>query len=89
MLQTKYQNLLALFVDVVFFLTKPSFLTLYYSMIYPYLQYCNLVLASTYPTNLSTLVLLQKKNLRLANTAGYNAHTNPLFKKMFLKFQDI
>ena len=59
-------------------------------MIYPYLQYCNLVWASTYPTNLSRLVLLQKKILRLADKAEYNAHTNPLFKKMFLlKFQDI
>ena len=45
-----------------FYLSKSPLLTLYYSMIYPYLQYCNLVWASTYPSNLSRLVILQKKN---------------------------
>ena len=46
---------------------KPSFClpvtslrTLYYSLVYPYLVYCASVWASTYPTNLNRLVLLQK-----------------------------
>ena len=59
-------------------------------MVYPFLQYCNLVWASTYPTNLSRLVILQKRIIRIINNSDYSAHTNPIFKKLFiLKFQDI
>ena len=73
-----------------FYLSKSPLLTLYYSMIYPYLQYCNLVWASTYPSNLSRLVILQKKIVRIICKTEYNAHTNPLFKELFLlKFIDI
>ena len=58
-------------------------------MIYPYLKYCNLVLAIL-DNKLSVLVLLQKKIIRLANKTEYNAHINPLFKNMsLLKFQVI
>ena len=73
-----------------FYLQKTSLRTLYFSMVYPYLQYCNLVWASTYPTNLSRLVILQKRIIRIINNSDYSAHTNPIFKKHFiLKFQDI
>ena len=59
-------------------------------MVYPYLQYCNLVWASTHPTNLSRLVILQKRIIRIISNSDYSAHTNPIFKKRFmLKFQDI
>ena len=43
------------------YLQKSSLRTLYFSMIYPYLPYCSLVWSSTYPTNLSRLVVLQKE----------------------------
>ena len=73
-----------------FYLQKTSLRTLYFSMVYPYLQYCNLVWASTYPTNLSRLVILQKQIIRIINNSDYSARTNPIFKKLFiLKFQDI
>jgi hypothetical protein len=32
----------------------------YYSLVYPYMQYCILVWGSTYPSNLNSIVLLQK-----------------------------
>ena len=73
-----------------FYLQKTSLPTLYFSMVYPYLQYCNLVWASSYPTNLSRLVILQKRIIRIINNSDYSAHTNSIFKKLFiLKFQDI
>ena len=41
-----------------FFLPKSSLRMLYYSLIYPYFYYCNIVWASTYKTNLRRLVIL-------------------------------
>ena len=40
-----------------FYLFKSSLQILYLSLIYPYLQYCYIVWASAYPTNLRRLVL--------------------------------
>jgi len=35
--------------------------TLYYTMIFPYLHYCNIVWASTYPSRLENITVLQKE----------------------------
>ena len=73
-----------------FFLLKQSLLTLHYSMVYPYLQYCNVVWASTYASNLPRLVLLQKRVIRILNNSGFDSHTTPIFKNLrLLKFHDI
>ena len=72
------------------YLQNSSLRTLYFSLIYPYLQYCYLVWSSTYPTNLSRLIILQKRVVRLIGKKDYIAHTNPIFKELhLLKFQDI
>ena len=44
-----------------FCLSLSSLRTLYYSLVYPYLMYCVSVWASTYPTNLNRIIILQKK----------------------------
>jgi len=38
-------------------------LTLYYSLLYPYISYCNIVWASNYPSSLQKIVLIQKNRL--------------------------
>ena len=48
-----------------FYLPQKSLLTLYYSLIYPYLIYCNMIWASTYLTNLRRIVTLQKRVIRI------------------------
>jgi hypothetical protein len=58
-----------------FYLSKSTLLTLYYSLVYPYMQYCILVWGSTYPSNLRRIVLLQKRVVRIINKAVYDAHT--------------
>ena len=64
--------------------------TLYYSLIYPYFQYCIIVWGSTYPTNLNRLILLQKRTVRIVNKKPFDAHTDPLFRDLkFLKIVDI
>ena len=53
-----------------FFLPKTSLRMLYYSLIYPYFYYCNIVWASTYKTNLRRLVVLQKCSLQCRRILG-------------------
>ena len=54
---------------------------LYYTLIYPYLIYCNIIWAGTYATHLSPLILIQKKIIRIITGQNYLAHTNPLFEQ--------
>lgn len=73
-----------------FYLPKLSLATLYYSMVYPYLEYCNVVWASTYPSNLRRIVLLQKRVIRVLDKSKFDAHTDPIFKKLnILKLENI
>ena len=63
---------------------------LYYSLIYPYFYYCNIVWASTYKTNLRCLAILQKRIIRIINKSHFNARTDPIVKNLgILKFNDI
>ena len=52
---------------------------LYYSLIFPYLNYCNLVWSGTYWTHLNSVWLLQKWAMRLINLKPPRSHTNQLF----------
>ena len=73
-----------------FFLSKISLKSLYYSMIYPYLYYCNIVWGSTYKTNLHRLVILQKRVVRIIIKSNFDAPSDPIFKEFhLLKFDDI
>ena len=54
--------------------------TLYHSLIYPYLNYCNLIWGGTANMHLESLILLQKKCIRIISKVGYYDHTGPLFK---------
>ena len=69
-----------------FYLKKKTIRILYFSMIYPYLQYCNLVWANTYQKNFARLLILQKRIVRIINKSDNLAHTSPIFLS---KFEDI
>ena len=62
-----------------FCLSTSSILTLYYSLVYPYLQYCICVWGSTY---LNRLIKLQKRAVRNVAHKSFDAHTDPLFKSL-------
>jgi hypothetical protein len=57
-------------------------LSLYDTLVLPYLNYCNIVWANNKTTRLQPLVLLQKRAMRLITTSAHNAHTIPLFSKL-------
>ena len=72
------------------YLPLKTLISLYYSFIYPYLIYCNLIWGSTFQTHLKPLEILQKKAIRNKNRAPYDSHTNQLFiRNKLLKLKDI
>ena len=63
---------------------------LYYSLVYPYLSYCNIVWGSTYATRLHRLNVLQKRAIRLVAGVPYSSHTAHIFKTLnMLKIDQI
>ena len=70
-----------------FYLSSKSKLTLYYSLIYPYITYCNSTWSSTYVTNLNRIYCLQKRAVWAITNSDYRANSAPLFSK--LKILDI
>jgi len=67
-----------------------TMITLYYSLVYPYLTYCNIVWCGTYSCYVDRLFLLQKKIVRIITGAGYLDCTDPLFARTkILKLYDL
>ena len=63
-----------------FYSPSNSLLSLYYTLIYPYLTYYNLVWASTYVSNLQRIYLLHKRAVRSITKADYKAPSKPFTK---------
>ena len=73
-----------------FCLSKQSLITLYYSLPYPYLQYCVSVWGSTYSSNLNHIFMLQKRAVRIIAKESFDAHNDPIFKNFkILKLNSI
>ena len=69
---------------------KSCLYSVYYSLIYSYITYCNLVWGGTYGVHLQPLAVLQKRVLRLIHNAHYRDHTNNLFfVSKILKLHDV
>ena len=54
---------------------------LYSTLILPYYQYCNMVWACNYPSNLHKLSVLQKRAISIINAAEFSTHASDLFKR--------
>ena len=65
-----------------FYLSVKTKLTLYYTLIYPYITYCNCTWSSTYVSNLNRILYLQKRAVRAVTNSDYRAHSAPLFTKL-------
>ena len=71
-------------------LNEQILITLYNSIIYPYLNYCVEVWGSAASVHVSTLLKLQKKAVRILTSSPFRATTDPLFKRLgLLKIQQI
>ena len=83
----KISKSLGILRKTIVFVQNSCLLILYYSLIYPYLTYCNIVWASTFSSYLYTILLLYKKFARLATFSKVVVPSAPLFYK--LKFLSI
>ena len=77
LLVRRSQILLGRYIRGGFYLRRNPLLSLYYTLIYPYLTYCNLIWASTYVTNLERIYLLQKRAVRLISKTDYRVPSKP------------
>ena len=48
--------------------------TLYNTLVFPYLNYCNIIWANNKPTRLKSLLVLQKGAMRVITNSPYNTH---------------
>ena len=72
------------------YLSRKSLTDLYYAFVYPYLSYCAHVWGNTYTSNLKTLVILQKKAIRILSHSHRLAHTHDMFHRLgILKFNRV
>ena len=55
---------------------------LYYTLVHPYFDYCNIIWATGSRTSLNNLFLLQKKAMRITTNSSWLAHTSPIFNKL-------
>ena len=63
---------------------------LHYTIIYPFQIYGLLAWGSTYPTTLKSIVILQKKAVRIITSSKHDAHTSVLFHQLsILKLSDL
>ena len=78
----KVAKMTAIMAKARHYLPLKALLTLYNAMIYPYLTYCNIIWASTYPTRLKPILRTQKKLVRIITFANYTEKSGPLFKSL-------
>ena len=51
----------------------------FYSLIQPYFQYCNIIMATRHTQHIELLFRKQEKAVRIISLSKWNAHTKPLF----------
>ena len=64
------------------FLPQPSMVLLYNSLILPHLNYCNIVWAHATNHKLHSLIVLQKRAIRICTNSHPRAHSAPLFASL-------
>ena len=70
-------------------ITTAGMYTLYCSLFQPHISYCNELWGNTYASNVNCLCIIQRKVVRLICNADRLAHTNELFKELYiLKFPE-
>src|ERR1043165_3670649 len=69
---------------IAYLLPKDIKKSLYFTLIYPYLNYCNFIWASNYPSRLHKLTMLQNKAIKMIEGAESRASSYPIFTRLKL-----
>ena len=73
-----------------YYFPKFTLLTLYSTLILPYLNYGLVAWGNTHSTYLDRILLLQKKAVRIISNLSWKSHTDPLFfENKILKIHDL
>jgi hypothetical protein len=75
----KLSRALYLLKHVKHFVSPGAMRKLYFSLFHSHLLYCINILSCTSQTNITKILTMQKKAIRIVTNAPYNSHTNPLF----------
>lgn len=59
-------------------------ISLYNTLIHPYLEYCNIIWSLDRSSALNDLFICQKKVIRIITNSYRTAHTSPIFKKLHI-----
>jgi hypothetical protein len=78
----KLSRALYLLKRVKYFVSPGAMRKLYFSLFHSHLLYCINILSCTSQTNITRILIMQKKAIRTVTNAPYNAHTNPLFLEL-------
>jgi hypothetical protein len=71
-------------------LPRKHLISLYYTLVYPYLTYGITLWGASFKKYIDKLAIMQKKIIRIISGSPFNAHTEPIFKRMnLLKLHDI
>ena len=81
---SKISKMTGIMAKVRHYLSLKTLQTIYYTMVYPYLTYYDIIWTSTYPTRPKPLFRVQKKIVRIMTFAKYNKESRPLFLQLKL-----
>ena len=80
----KSMKMLGILRKICPFVLPSSHLTLYYSLIFPHISYCNIVWAATCPSFLTQILIIQKRFVRMISQSNRYEPSAPLFIKYSL-----
>lgn len=78
---SKLSRTAGIFYRICHFVPQNTLITLYYSLVYPYLLYGVLIWGGACETHLNPLILIQKKIVRNITGSDYLSATKPLFHR--------
>lgn len=81
-ISTKLSRICGILCKVRSFLNRENLITLYNTLVYPHLNYGNIIWANNYKTRFKKLVTLQKKILRIITFSSYTTSSLPIYQEL-------
>ena len=82
--KSKLPSILSIMYKASTLIATPGMYTLYCSLFQPYMSYCNEIWGNCNASNVKCLCIIQRKAVRLICNAERLAHTNELFKELYI-----
>ena len=90
MAKKKIKRSIGILSKLRYFLNTKTLLSLYYTLVEPFFNYCAIAWGNAYQSTLQPLSNLQKKAIRIITFTSFTEHSSPLFKDLnIVKLSDI